>query len=65
MLELVLLKDGRQLDVVSFGGGEPQFRTGSAQAAVQRLAVMSGLKGPSLERFADGWSNGYVTLRGL
>lgn len=62
MLRYVYLADGRVLDVVVFGPEGPSYSSGKARHRVEALAAGSGLSGVELERYAAGWSNGYVSL---
>ena len=62
MLRYVYLADGQVLDAVSFGPQGPVYSSGKARHRVEMLAAGSGLSGAELERYAAGWSNGYVSL---
>lgn len=62
MLRYVYLANGQVLDVVNFGPDGPSYDSGKARYRVETLAAGSGLSGPELERYAAGWSNGYVSL---
>jgi peptidoglycan hydrolase-like protein with peptidoglycan-binding domain len=62
-LEYVRVSDGTVLDRLTVDDGSVDYETGAARSLVSGLARIAGSESKAVGLLADGWSNGYSTLR--
>lgn len=61
--ELVRNEDGLVLDRIDATGETVLYETGAARDRVRSLAIIAGGEQAAIALLADGWSNGYSSIR--